>query len=72
MKIFFVTLGCKVNQYESEAMRKLFEAAGYTAAAEISAADVVVVNTCTVTAVSSQKSRQMIRRAMMINGVSNP
>ncbi|MBE8951828.1 MAG: hypothetical protein SR1Q7_01625 [Quinella sp. 1Q7] len=41
MKIFFVTLGCKVNQYESEAMRKLFEAAGYTAAEEISAADVV-------------------------------
>ena len=67
MKIFFVTLGCKVNQYESEAMRKLFEAAGYTAAEEISAADVVVVNTCTVTAVSSQKSRQMIRRAANVN-----
>ncbi len=67
MKIFFVTLGCKVNQYESEAMRKLFEAAGYTVAEEISAADVVVVNTCTVTAVSSQKSRQMIRRAANVN-----
>ena len=67
MKVFFVTLGCKVNQYESEAMLKLFEAAGYTAADEISAADVVVVNTCTVTAVSSQKSRQMIRRAAGAN-----
>ena len=67
MKIFFVTLGCKVNQYESEAMRKIFEAAGYTVAEEISAADVVVVNTCTVTAVSSQKSRQMIRRAANVN-----
>ena len=62
-KIFFMTLGCKVNQYETEAMQKLFEAAGYTLAEKISSADVVVVNTCTVTAVSSQKSRQMIRRA---------
>lgn len=48
-------------------MQKLFEAAGYEVAAEISAADVVVVNTCTVTAVSSQKSRQMIRRAAKEN-----
>ena len=44
-------------------MQKLFEAAGYEVAEKISEADVVVVNTCTVTAVSSQKSRQMIRRA---------
>ena len=66
-KFFFVTLGCKVNQYESEAMQKLFEAAGYVAADDISDADVVVVNTCTVTAVSSQKSRQMIRRAAGAN-----
>ena len=68
-KVFFQTLGCKVNQYESEAMQKLFEAAGYEVAQEISAADVVVVNTCTVTAVSSQKSRQMIRRAAKENCV---
>lgn len=60
-------MGCKVNQYESEAMQKLFEAAGYEAAADISEASVVVVNTCTVTAVSSQKSRQMIRRAAGVN-----
>ena len=61
MKVFFQTLGCKVNQYETEAMQKIFAAAGY----EISAAetaDVIVVNTCTVTALSSQKSRQIIRR----------
>ena len=66
MKIFFHTLGCKVNQYETEAMQKIFESAGY----EISAAenaDVVVVNTCTVTALSSQKSRQIIRRAVKAN-----
>ena len=68
-KVFFQTLGCKVNQYESEAMQKLFTAAGYEVAEEISAADVVVINTCTVTAVSSQKSRQMIRRAAKKNCV---
>ena len=63
MKVAFQTLGCKVNQYETEAMQKLFSAAGYELTAEIESADIVVVNTCTVTAVSSQKSRQMIRRA---------
>ncbi len=66
-QVFFQTLGCKVNQYETEAMSKLFEAAGYELAAAVSTADVVVVNTCTVTAVSSQKSRQMIRRAAGAN-----
>ena len=66
-KIFFLTLGCKVNQYETEAMQKLFEAAGYEIVTDISEASVVVVNTCTVTAVSSQKSRQMIRRAAKEN-----
>ena len=68
-KIFFQTLGCKVNQYETEAMQKLFEAAGWTIAEKISEAQVVVVNTCTVTAVSSQKSRQMIRRAVAPSAV---
>ncbi len=66
-KVFFQTLGCKVNQYESEAMQRLFEAAGFEVAADVSSASVVVVNTCTVTAVSSQKSRQMIRRAAGVN-----
>ena len=62
-----MTLGCKVNQYETEAMQKLFEAAGWQLAEKISEASVVVVNTCTVTQVSSQKSRQMIRRAAKKN-----
>ncbi len=66
-KIFFQTLGCKVNQYESEAMQRLFEVAGYEISENIASADVVIVNTCTVTAVSSQKSRQMIRRAANLN-----
>ena len=48
-------------------MQKLFEAAGYELAQEISEASVIVVNTCTVTAISSQKSRQMIRRAAGAN-----
>ena len=67
LKVAFHTLGCKVNQYETEAMQKLFAAAGYELTNEIESADVVVVNTCTVTALSSQKSRQMIRRSARAN-----
>ncbi len=67
MKVAFYTLGCKVNQYETEAMQKLFEAAGYEISGDIETADIVVVNTCTVTALSSQKSRQIIRRAVRAN-----
>ena len=65
--VFFFTLGCKVNQYESEAMEKIFLAAGYALAEDVSKADVVVVNTCAVTALSTQKSRQMIRRFIRVN-----
>ena len=67
MKVAFYTLGCKVNQYETEAMQKLFGAAGYEISGEIETADIVVVNTCTVTSLSSQKSRQIIRRAARAN-----
>ena len=67
MKVSFYTLGCKVNQYETEAMGKLFESAGYEISDEIENADVVVVNTCTVTSLSSQKSRQIIRRMARTN-----
>lgn len=67
MKVAFYTLGCKVNQYESEAMQKLFSVAGYEIISEIETADIVVVNTCTVTSLSSQKSRQIIRRAARAN-----
>ncbi len=58
----FYTLGCKVNMYETEAMKKLFIASGYTVT-DKDDADVFVINTCTVTAMSDRKSRQMIRRA---------
>ncbi len=62
MKIKFTTLGCKVNQYETQVMLEAMLAAGYTAAAEDEPADVVVVNSCTVTAQSDQKARQALRR----------
>ena len=58
----FITLGCKVNQVESEAMREALLAGGFQEAAEGQTADVVVVNSCTVTAVSDQKARQALRR----------
>ena len=67
LKVAFYTLGCKVNQYETEAMQKLFASAGYELTADFETADVIVVNTCTVTALSSQKSRQIIRRSARAN-----
>ena len=63
MKIAFLTLGCKVNQYETEAMRLLLEAEGHQTVEHTSEADAVVVNTCAVTGESARKSRQTIRRA---------
>ena len=67
-KAAFYTLGCKVNQYETEAMAEAFEKAGYTVVDFEEAADVYVINTCTVTGLSSRKSRQAIRRAKQRNG----
>lgn len=62
----FYTLGCKVNLYETEAMRGLFEKRGYIST-ESDDADVFVINTCTVTAVGDKKSRQMINRSKRKN-----
>ena len=62
MKIAFYTLGCKVNQYESEALRERFLELGWESAEAEEHADVYVVNTCTVTGMSDRKSRQYIRR----------
>ena len=66
-KAAFYTLGCKVNQYDTEAMAEAFENAGYTLVDFEEAADVYVINTCTVTGLSSRKSRQAIRRAKQKN-----
>ena len=63
----FYTLGCKVNQYETEAMIESFESAGYKIVDYSEYADVYIINTCTVTNMGDRKSRQIIRRAMDIN-----
>jgi len=61
------TLGCKVNQYESEAMSKLFSDSGYELKNFDEKCDVYVINTCTVTGMGDRKSRQMINRAKKLN-----
>ena len=66
-KVAFYTLGCKVNQYESNAMKQLFLENNYEIVDFEKYADVYVVNTCTVTNMSDRKSRQIIRRAKQIN-----
>ena len=60
--VAFVTLGCKVNQYETNAMIQQFKNKGYEIVEHNEKADVYVINTCTVTNMSDRKSRQMIRR----------
>ncbi len=65
--VAFHTLGCKVNQYDSEAMLELFEAAGYAPGKFNEKCDVYVVNTCTVTGTGDKKSLQAVRRAQRLN-----
>lgn len=62
-----MTLGCKVNQFETETMEGLFKQRGYEIVPFAEPADVYVVNTCSVTSLSDRKSRQMIRRAHRMN-----
>lgn len=69
-KVAFYTLGCKVNQYETNSMMEEFINAGYELVDYESFADVYVVNTCTVTNMSDRKSRQILRRAKEINNES--
>ncbi len=66
-KAAFYTLGCKVNQYETEAMAELFTKKGYEICDFDGYADIYVINTCTVTSMSDRKSRQIIRRAKKHN-----
>ena len=65
--VAFMTLGCKVNQFETETMEGLFRARGYDVVPFEERADVYVVNTCSVTHLSDRKSRQIIRRAARTN-----
>lgn len=66
-KIAFLTLGCKVNSYETEAMEALLTAAGATLVEFNEVADIYVVNTCSVTNMADRKSRQMLHRARKNN-----
>ena len=63
MTVAFYTLGCKVNQYETQALEQLFTQRGHTLVPFDGDADAYVINTCTVTAVSDKKSRQTVRQA---------
>lgn len=67
MKVAFITLGCKVNQYETNAMCEEFLKHNYQIVDKEENADICVVNTCTVTNMSDRKSRQMLRRVKEIN-----
>ena len=62
MKAAFYTLGCKVNQYEAQALARQFREAGFTIAEPPERAEVHVINSCTVTSVGDQKTRQLLRR----------
>lgn len=62
MNIAFYTLGCKVNQYETEAMREAFIKKGYTIVSDSADFDAIVINSCTVTAESDRKTRQTLHR----------
>ena len=67
VKAAFMTLGCKVNQFETETMEGLFRARGYEVVPFEERAEVYVINTCSVTHLSDRKSRQLIRRAARTN-----
>ena len=67
MKFAFYTLGCKVNQYETQAMQRLLAERGHTLGEFDEICDGYIINTCSVTAVSDKKSRNMIRRARAKN-----
>ena len=62
MTVAFYTLGCKVNQYESEALGEIFESKGFTVLPPDKKADMIIVNSCTVTAESNRKTRQAVRK----------
>lgn len=65
--IAFYTLGCKVNQYETQALRENFQSRGFQTVGDESPADVYVINTCTVTNLADRKSRQYIRKMKRLN-----
>ncbi|MBE5959293.1 MAG: tRNA (N(6)-L-threonylcarbamoyladenosine(37)-C(2))-methylthiotransferase MtaB [Lachnospiraceae bacterium] len=67
MKVALHNLGCKVNAYETDAMKQLFEKKGYEIVDFSDAADIYIINTCSVTNIADRKSRQMLHRAKKMN-----
>ncbi len=67
MKVAFLTLGCKVNQYETNGMTQEFKNSGYEIVEFDEKADIYIINTCTVTNMSDRKSRQFLRQAKKNN-----
>ena len=67
MRVAFLTLGCKVNSYETEKMKINFEKKGHMVVAFEEKADAYIINTCTVTNIADRKSRKMLHRAKRIN-----
>ncbi len=67
IRVAYHTLGCKVNQYETEKIRESLESAGFTTVPFSSSADAYVINTCSVTSVADGKSRAAVRRALRAN-----
>src|SRR5579885_2153393 len=66
-KIAFTTLGCRVNQYDTQAMKEQLERASLQAVPFEEAADIYVINTCTVTAAADAEGKQLVRRAKARN-----
>ncbi len=67
MKVAFFTLGCKVNQYETQSIAECFKRSGHSIVTAYSASDVIIINSCTVTAESDKKTRQMVRKFRAMN-----
>lgn len=67
MKVYIITFGCKVNQYESEAILEMLIKNGYTKSDNLAESDIVILNSCTVTAESDRKLRQTIHKVKKLN-----
>ena len=67
MKVCVLTLGCKVNKYESDSLLNIFKQKGWDVSDVLEKADAYVINTCAVTSEAEKKSRQMIARCKKFN-----
>lgn len=67
MNVYFHTLGCKVNQYETEAVKQVFFENGYEITNDYKIADIFVINSCTVTNMSDKKTKQQLRKFKSLN-----